>query len=141
MAGRPVTRRRVLAAIGAIGERDTLVDHLRAVGVLGAADRGYDVPPGAGDVTPTVGAADPLTTLLSMGTTPGKIGLEHDRRFSEVGDWPRYGPSFARRLAPAGRWWFAGDWLSRAVGWQHGAIESASRAVTGVHEQVREGRR
>jgi len=56
-------------------------------------------------------------------------------------DWRRYGPSFSLLLDPVmdGRWWFAGDWLSRAVGWQHGAIESARRAVTSMHERLMEG--
>lgn len=53
--------------------------------------------------------------------------------------WPQYGPDFDRLLEPAGRWWFAGDWLSRATGWQHGAFESARLTVTRLHAAVLAG--
>jgi len=33
-------------------------------------------------------------------------------------------------------WWFAGDWLSRATGWQHGAFESARAGVTALHQRA-----
>jgi len=36
-------------------------------------------------------------------------------------------------LAGQGRWHFAGDWLARTPGWQHGEFEAARRAVTAVH--------
>ena len=51
-------------------------------------------------------------------------------------EWPDYGVAYQRLLDPAGRWWFAGDWLTRTVGWQHGALESARRTVTALHEMV-----
>ncbi|HYF45931.1 MAG TPA: FAD-dependent oxidoreductase, partial [Acidimicrobiales bacterium] len=54
-----------------------------------------------------------------------------------VGGWSdflRYGQSYDVLSAGVGRWRFAGDWLSRASGWQHGALESARLAVTGLHE-------
>lgn len=47
--------------------------------------------------------------------------------------WDLYGAGFSSMLEPHDRWWFAGDWLSRASGWQHGALESARRAVVGLH--------
>lgn len=50
--------------------------------------------------------------------------------------WRRYGAPFTRLAEPVGRWWFAGDWTSRAIGWQHGAFESARRTVTSLHERV-----
>jgi monoamine oxidase len=50
--------------------------------------------------------------------------------------WPRYGNEFARLQEPVGRWWFAGDWLTRDAGWLHGAITSARAAVTSVHTTV-----
>ncbi len=53
--------------------------------------------------------------------------------------WARYGTEFDRLLEPAGRWWFAGDWLSRAIGWQHGASESARHTVTALHRSVLAG--
>lgn len=37
---------------------------------------------------------------------------------------------------PAGRVLFAGDWLSYMDAWQHGAILSARRAVTALHQRV-----
>lgn len=37
---------------------------------------------------------------------------------------------------PTGRVHFAGDWLSHTVAWQHGAFESARRAVTALHARV-----
>jgi monoamine oxidase len=39
-------------------------------------------------------------------------------------------------LKPAGRVYFAGDWLSHAVAWQHGALVSARATVTALHERV-----
>lgn len=54
-------------------------------------------------------------------------------------DWSRFGTGYTRLLEPAGRWRFAGDWLSHASGWQHGALESARRTVTALHEQVLAG--
>ncbi|MFY1632419.1 flavin monoamine oxidase family protein [Solwaraspora sp. WMMB335] len=39
-------------------------------------------------------------------------------------------------LRPAGRVYFAGDWLSRTVAWQHGAFLSARAAVTGLHSRM-----
>ena len=50
--------------------------------------------------------------------------------------WDVFGPQYRRLQAPAGRWSFAGDWLSRTAGWQHGALESARAAVTAVHGRV-----
>ncbi|WP_326553979.1 flavin monoamine oxidase family protein [Micromonospora sp. NBC_01813] len=42
-------------------------------------------------------------------------------------------------LQPAGRVYFAGDWLSRTVAWQHGAFLSARAAVTALHTRVLSG--
>jgi monoamine oxidase len=39
-------------------------------------------------------------------------------------------------LQPAGRVYFAGDWLSHAVAWQHGAFVSARATVTALHQRV-----
>ncbi|WP_033344158.1 flavin monoamine oxidase family protein [Catenuloplanes japonicus] len=39
-------------------------------------------------------------------------------------------------LQPAGRVYFAGDWLSHAIAWQHGALVSARAAVTALHSRV-----
>nr|WP_049570342.1 FAD-dependent oxidoreductase [Streptomyces sp. SBT349] len=43
---------------------------------------------------------------------------------------------FAPLNAPAGRVHFAGDHLSHAIAWQHGAFCSARKAVTELHERV-----
>lgn len=53
--------------------------------------------------------------------------------------WGRFGAGYALLQRPAGRWWFAGDWLSRAAGWQHGAFESARAAVTSLHSRALSG--
>lgn len=50
--------------------------------------------------------------------------------------WERHDASFRLLSEPVGRWSFAGDWLSHAVGWQHGAFESARRSVAQLHERV-----
>ncbi|MFC3502770.1 flavin monoamine oxidase family protein [Micromonospora krabiensis] len=42
-------------------------------------------------------------------------------------------------LRPAGRVYFAGDWLSHEVAWQHGAFVSARTVVTALHERVMAG--
>lgn len=51
--------------------------------------------------------------------------------------WDRRGPTYRALLQPAGRVHFAGDHLSHAVAWQHGALESARAAVTAVHQRAR----
>jgi monoamine oxidase len=60
--------------------------------------------------------------------------------YSEGGwaEWADHGRGYATLLEPAGRWRFAGDWLSYAPGWQHGALESARLAVAGLHQEALE---
>ncbi|MEU4541279.1 FAD-dependent oxidoreductase [Streptosporangium sp. NPDC023825] len=50
--------------------------------------------------------------------------------------WPSFGSDFALLQRPAGRVYFAGDWLSHLTAWQAGAMESARRAVTDLHRRV-----
>ncbi|MEV7009888.1 FAD-dependent oxidoreductase [Streptosporangium sp. NPDC051022] len=50
--------------------------------------------------------------------------------------WPSYEGGFALLQRPAGRVYFAGDWLTHLVAWQAGAMESARRTVTELHERV-----
>ncbi|NAZ81474.1 FAD-dependent oxidoreductase [Kineococcus sp. R8] len=60
-------------------------------------------------------------------------------RFSEAGwvDWEsQTGPEYTTLLAPQGNVYFAGDHLSHAIAWQHGAMTSARAAVTSLHERV-----
>lgn len=53
--------------------------------------------------------------------------------------WDSFDTAYRLLQQPAGRWWFAGDWLSRTAGWQHGALESARAAVTALHGRVLQG--
>ena len=51
--------------------------------------------------------------------------------------WPDQArPEYRRLLEPTGNVHFAGDHLSHAIAWQHGAIVSARAAVTAVHQRV-----
>jgi monoamine oxidase len=62
----------------------------------------------------------------------------HRTKYLE-GAWtsPPYGSAgYELLLRPAGRVYFAGDWLSHEVAWQHGAFTSARAAVTALHERV-----
>jgi monoamine oxidase len=55
-------------------------------------------------------------------------------------DWPSQSdPRYKELLEPAGNIYFAGDHLSQAVSWQHGAIVSARATVTSLHSRVMEG--
>ena len=66
-------------------------------------------------------------------------------RFSEGAwvSWPGQqsggGPAFDRLQKPDGRVYFAGDHLSYAIGWQHGAFESARQVVMDLHKRVLAG--
>ena len=62
----------------------------------------------------------------------------HRTRYLE-GAWnnPPWGtPAYDLLLRPAGRVYFAGDWLSREVAWQHGAFVSARAVVTALHRRI-----
>ena len=45
-------------------------------------------------------------------------------------------PVYAPLNQPAGRVYFAGDWLSHVVSWQHGAFVSARKTVMALHSRV-----
>jgi monoamine oxidase len=45
-------------------------------------------------------------------------------------------PEYTRLLKPVGRIYFAGDHLSNAIAWQHGAFTSARDVVTALHTRV-----
>lgn len=47
--------------------------------------------------------------------------------------WRRFGVAYNQILEGQQRWQFAGDWLARTGGWQHGALQSARHAVTQLH--------
>lgn len=48
-------------------------------------------------------------------------------------DAPVYAP--LNRPSGSGRTYFAGDWLSHTVSWQHGAFLSARKTVTAIHQR------
>ncbi|MCF6469191.1 FAD-binding protein [Nonomuraea sp. MG754425] len=50
--------------------------------------------------------------------------------------WPSFDSSFTLLQRPAGRVYFAGDWLTHLIAWQAGAMESARDAVTKLHQRV-----
>lgn len=51
-------------------------------------------------------------------------------------EWPENsGAAYDLLNEPAGRVYFAGDWLTHYIGWQAGAIGSARRAVSLLHER------
>ncbi|WP_405086812.1 flavin monoamine oxidase family protein [Microbispora sp. NBC_01389] len=54
--------------------------------------------------------------------------------------WPSYEGAFSLLQEPAGRVYFAGDWLTQLIAWQAGALESARKVVTQLHQRaVKEG--
>jgi monoamine oxidase len=58
------------------------------------------------------------------------------------GGWtspPYSSPGYQLLLQPAGRVYFAGDWLSHSVAWQHGAFVSARATVSALHQRVMSG--
>ncbi|RPF39184.1 flavin monoamine oxidase family protein [Streptomyces sp. TLI_185] len=51
--------------------------------------------------------------------------------------WPsQTGPEYKLLNQPAGHVYFAGDWLSHVIAWQHGAFTSARKVVTDIHARV-----
>ncbi|SDH77404.1 monoamine oxidase [Sinosporangium album] len=50
--------------------------------------------------------------------------------------WPSRGAPYDLLQRPAGRVYFAGDWLTRLIAWQAGAMESARKVVTELHQRV-----
>lgn len=63
----------------------------------------------------------------------------HRTPFIEGGwvGWPsQTGPEYRLLNEPAGQVYFAGDWLSHVIAWQHGAFTSARKVVTEIHERV-----
>lgn len=50
--------------------------------------------------------------------------------------WSSREGAYERLLEPAGRVYFAGDYLSHANAWQHGAMVSARSVVEALHERV-----
>ncbi|MGP4114476.1 flavin monoamine oxidase family protein [Streptomyces sp. 4N509B] len=53
-----------------------------------------------------------------------------------VGWASQTGPEYRLLNEPAGHVYFAGDWLSHVIAWQHGAFTSARKVVMDIHERV-----
>lgn len=68
-----------------------------------------------------------MKTKYSEGAWVDWKGGSHSRNTSA---------EYLRALEPVGRMYFAGDHLSNAIAWQHGALESGRLAVTSIHERV-----
>lgn len=99
-------------------ERTGLIDHLRATGMLGSSDRGFDVAPG--DEPGRVGPPDDLGTLLGVRHRARERSEEDHRRdwhqampmFQPVGGWTPSSPPSRMRSAPGSvpapsppKWW------------------------------------
>lgn len=53
--------------------------------------------------------------------------------------WPSRGAEYKLLCAPQGNVYYAGDWLSYEIAWQHGSFESARKVVTELHQRVLNG--
>jgi monoamine oxidase len=51
-------------------------------------------------------------------------------------NWPSRTGGYQLLNKPAGDVHFAGDWLSYMIAWQAGALESARKTVTDIHQRV-----
>lgn len=99
----------------------------------GTGRRGYAVEPGA--AFPRAPSSQAYRTEL---TSSFSVAWQRTP-YAAAGwvTWPsQTGPEYRLLDEPAGRVCFAGDWLSHAIAWQHGAFTSARRAVTAVHQRV-----
>ncbi|WP_214409523.1 flavin monoamine oxidase family protein [Sphaerisporangium fuscum] len=68
----------------------------------------------------------------------GSVSVAWRRQPFIEGSWVRW-PSmsgFSLLQRPAGRVYFAGDWLTHLIAWQAGAFESARKVVTELHHRV-----
>ncbi|MEO3857298.1 FAD-dependent oxidoreductase [Acrocarpospora sp. B8E8] len=63
------------------------------------------------------------------------ISMAWSNRPHIEGAWANMPPSTLLH-EPAGRVYFAGDWLTHLVAWQAGAFESARHVVTSLHDRV-----
>ena len=59
-------------------------------------------------------------------------------RYSEAAwaSWSSKSREYMLLLQPADRIYFAGDYLSNAMSWQHGALTSARSVVTALHHRA-----
>ena len=68
---------------------------------------------------------------VSWSKIPYSLGAFANNRHAECE------PAYAQLDKPQGRTYFAGDYLSRLVGWQEGAVLSAHRAIERIAQQIR----
>ena len=111
-----VTRRRFLQSVGAGGGAGAL---FATMGALGLAPAGQ-------------AAAPPFAAPRPSGfTLTGRAASRVVVLGAAVGS-----AEYDLLLRPAGRVYFAGDWRSHAVAWQHGAFVAARAAVTALHRRA-----
>ena len=95
---------------------------------------------------PESASAAPLTRARrSTATCTARTSRRRSRLTGAAPNSPKAhgwaGPSqtdakYAKLLEPTGNIYFAGDHLSHAIAWQHGAMTSARAAVTALHTRV-----
>jgi hypothetical protein len=149
-----ITRRQFLHRLGALGGAGITLGAMGALGLSGDASMKIDYQaPSPVDFSPNEGAG---VSVLIIGADIAGLTCAYEKefetsfsndwrktRFSE-GSWVNWPPGtrhgsgtpFARLLEPAGRVYFAGDYLSYAIARQHGAFESARKVVTDLHARV-----
>ncbi|MEO3808486.1 FAD-dependent oxidoreductase [Sphaerisporangium sp. B11E5] len=68
----------------------------------------------------------------------GAVSIAWRRQPHIEGAWVRWPSTSGQSLLqrPAGRVYFAGDWLTHLIAWQAGALESARKVVTDLHHRV-----
>jgi monoamine oxidase len=139
--------------MGGITETDMDLQHIwyPSYGHLG--DRGliigYYNTGSAADVYSALSPADRVTRAVAQGEKihGAKYRTELAHAFSMAwhrtpyleGGWtspPYTSPGYQLLQQPAGRVYFAGDWLSHLVAWQHGAFVSARAVVDALHQRV-----
>jgi monoamine oxidase len=114
---------------------------------------GYYNTGAAADVYGALTPADRISRAVAQGAkihgasyrtelAAGFSAAWHRVPFIEGGwvSWPsRTSGEYDLLNKPAGRVYFAGDWLSYLVAWQAGAFESARKVVTEIHQRVLAG--
>lgn len=118
--------------------------YLGAGGVLMAAYPFFDQAERLGAMSheQRVAAAVEAGTVVhgrAFGDVAGSFSVDWTTEpYTEGGwaEWASRSEGYATLLEPAGRWRFAGDWLSHTPGWQHGAFESARLVVGDLHQEA-----
>ncbi len=138
---------------GGITETDMDLQHIwyPSYGHLGKRGLiiGYYNTGSAANVYSALSPADREARAVAQGVKihGDKYRTELDHSFSIAwhrtpyleGGWtspPYSSPGYQLLLQPAGRVYFAGDWLSHSVAWQHGAFVSARATVNALHQRV-----